>query len=202
LTSAALTLSGTIFYVFVYTWWLKRSTHHNIVIGGAAGSVPPLAGWAAVTGGLDLPALYLFGIIFLWTPPHFWALALLIKEDYARAGIPMLPVVRGVTATRRSIMAYTVAVVALTILPFFTVQAVGWIYFSGALALGSIFLYLAWRLVSATPPIGPAQAHEVQGTQGSRTAADKHPERLLYLYSLLYLALIFTAIMVDSVVSL
>ena len=187
LLSALLTLSGTLFYVFVYTLWLKRSTPQNIVIGGAAGAMPPLAGWAAVTGGLELPALYLFAIIFFWTPPHFWALALLIREDYARAGIPMLPVVRGVATTRRNIMLYTVVVVALTIL-FFTTQAVGWIYLSAALALGAIFLFLAWRVVSVTGP-------------GVRTAG-MHGERRLYLYSLLYLALIFIAVMVDSVVGL
>ena len=188
LLSAALTLSGTIFYVFVYTWWLKRSTPQNIVIGGAAGAVPPLAGWAAVTGGLELPALYLFGIIFLWTPPHFWALSLLLREDYARAGIPMLPVVRGIEATYRNIMVYTLAVVGLTILFFFTTDALGWIYLGAALVLGSIYVSMAWSLYSSIVP-------------GDRMAQRK-PERLLYLYSLLYLALIFTAVMVDSVVGL
>ena len=188
LLSATLTLSGTLFYVFVYTWWLKRSTPQNIVIGGAAGAIPPLAGWAAVTGGLDIPALYLFAIIFLWTPPHFWALALLIREDYARAGIPMLPVVRGIEATQRGIMLYTVIVVGLSILFFFTSQAVGWIYFSAALALGVIFLFMAWRLAL------------VGGT--ARGTRIMHRARQLYFYSLLYLALIFVAVMVDSVVGL
>ena len=120
LLTALLTLSGTLVYIFVYTLWLKRSTHQNIVIGGASGAFPPLAGWAAVTGGIDVPALYMFAIIFFWTPPHFWALALLIREDYARARIPMLPVVKGVEATRRSILIYTVVVVAITILLFVT----------------------------------------------------------------------------------
>ena len=189
LVTALLTLSGTLFYVFVYTWWLKRSTPQNIVIGGAAGAVPPLAGWAAVTGGLDIPALYLFGIIFLWTPPHFWALALLIREDYARAGIPMLPVVRGVAATRRSILIYTVAVVGLSVLFFFfTTDSVGWTYLSAALALGAIFLFLAYRLVR--------EGHPAIGAGGM------HRARRLYLYSLLYLALMFVAVMVDSVVAL
>ena len=185
--TASLTLSGTLFYVFVYTWLLKRSTPLNIVFGGAAGAVPPLAGWAAVTGGLGLPALYLFAIIFFWTPPHFWALALLIREDYARANIPMLPVVKGVAATRRNIMFYTILVVGVSIL-FYATQAVGWIYLLAALVLGAMFLALAWRLASGDRP-----------GDGSTLV---HRARLLYLYSLLYLALIFTAIMVDSVVRL
>ena len=184
--TALLTLSGTLFYVFVYTWWLKRSTPQNIVIGGAAGAVPPLAGWAAVTGGLEFPALYLFGIIFLWTPPHFWALALLMREDYARAGVPMLPVVRGVAATRRAILLYTVVVVALTML-FFATQPVGWVYFAAALVLGTIFLFMAGSLAWAGFP--------------GRRLAGARLERSLYLYSLLYLALIFAAIIADSLVS-
>ena len=187
LLSALLTLSGTLFYVFVYTWWLKRSTPQNIVVGGAAGAVPPLAGWAAVTGGLELPALYLFAIVFFWTPPHFWALSLLIRDDYERAGIPMLPVVSGIAETRRNILLYTVLLVSLTIL-FVTTQAVGWLYVIAALALGAVFLFLAWRLV--------VQGGSRAQTDGMRTA------RVLYLYSLLYLALIFISIIVDSVVSL
>ena len=188
LLSALLTLSGTLFYVFVYTWWLKRTTTQNIVIGGAAGAIPPLAGWAAVTGGLGLPAIYLFAIIFLWTPPHFWALALLIRDDYARAGVPMLPVARGVEATQRQIMIYTVAVVALTLLLFFTTESVGWLYFSSATLLGVIFLYMAWRLAFAE--------------RFNRQTDGVHNARSLYLYSLLYLALLFTAVMVDSVVNI
>ena len=183
LLAAGLTLCGTLFYVFVYTWWLKRTTPQNIVIGGAAGAVPPLAGWAAVTGGVDIPALYLFLIIFLWTPPHFWALALLMRQDYARAGIPMLPVVKGVAATRRSILVYTVAVVAASLLLFVTTDAVGWIYASAALVLGVLFVAKAWRLAST--------ASDVLGRA-----------RSLYLYSLLYLALVFVAVMVDSAVRL
>ena len=180
LLSAFLTLSGTLLYVFVYTWWLKRITPQNIVIGGAAGAVPPLAGWAAVTGGLDVPAIYLFAIVFFWTPPHFWALALLIKDDYARASIPMLPVVKGVAATRRNVMVYTVVMVGLSLL-FFTTGAVGWTYFAAAVALGMGFLYMAGRLDRA-------------GSMGRA--------RALYLYSMPYLALIFMAMMVDSVVKL
>lgn len=189
LLSAVLTLSGTLFYVFVYTWWLKRSTPQNIVIGGAAGSVPPLAGWAAVTGGLEVPALYLFALIFFWTPPHFWALALLLREDYSRAGIPMLPVVKGIAATQRGILAYTVVVVATSLLFFFATDAVGWTYLVAAVVLGAVFLSLAWRVA----PIGPAKPPN----PGMDKAA-----RVLYLYSLLYIALIFVAVMVDSVVGL
>ena len=185
LLCALLTLSGTLFYVFVYTWWLKRSTPQNIVIGGAAGAVPPLAGWAAVTGGLELPSFYLFAIVFFWTPPHFWALALLLREDYARAGIPMLPVVKGVATTRRYIVLYTIVVVALTIL-LLTTRSVGWVYLSAAVVLGGIFLYMAWRLANANRP--------------GQQAAGMGRARALYFYSLVYLALIFTAIVVDSVV--
>ena len=118
--SAALALAGLLGYVFVYTVWLKPLTPQNIVIGGAAGAVPPLVGWAAATGGLALEALYPFGIVFLWTPPHFWALSLLIKDDYARTGVPMLPVVKGEAATRRQILAYTLVLVAFTLLPVAT----------------------------------------------------------------------------------
>src|SRR5919202_5545610 len=116
--SAVLALAGLLFYVFVYTCWLKRSTPHNIVIGGAAGAVPPLVAWAAVTGGLTGTPLYLFAIVFFWTPPHFWALSLLMKDEYARAGVPMLPVVRGEAETRRQILLYTVLLYAVTQLPF------------------------------------------------------------------------------------
>ena len=175
--SAGLALSGTLIYVFVYTIWLKRTTTHNIVVGGAAGAVPPLVGWAAVTGGIDLPAIYLFSIVFFWTPPHFWALALLIKDDYARAGVPMLPVVQGVNNTQRSIFLYTLVLVALTLM-FYTLHQVGWIYLSAALGLGACFILLAGRLL----------------VDGSLRRA-----RQVYLYSLLYLALLFGAVMLDSV---
>ena len=187
LLSAFITLGGTLFYVVVYTLWLKRMTPQNIVIGGAAGAVPPVAGWAAVTGGVELPALYLFGIIFFWTPPHFWALSLLMKDDYARAGIPMLPVVYGDAETRRNIFLYTIILVALTLLPF-SVQQVGWIYFTCAVTLGIAFLYYAGRLLST-------------GERTSRRDASQR-ERRVYLFSLLYLALLFAAIMVDTTVDL
>ena len=117
LLAAFLALSGFLGYVFVYTIWLKRTTPQNIVIGGAAGAVPPLVGWAAVTGGLDPAALYLFAIVFYWTPPHFWALSLLMKDEYARVGVPMMPVVHGETETRRQIVLYTGLLVVLTLLP-------------------------------------------------------------------------------------
>ena len=176
LLSALLTLSATLFYVLVYTLWLKRSTPQNIVIGGAAGAVPPMVGWAAITGGLELPALYLFALVFFWTPPHFWALSLLLKNDYARAGIPMLPVVRGVPETARSILLHSLILVSVSIL-FVTIQTVGWIYATGAVGLGAILLYLAWRLLRM-----------------ESIKAARH----LYLYSLLYLTLLFVFVMVDS----
>ena len=176
--SAVLTLSATLFYVFVYTMALKRSTPQNIVIGGAAGAIPPMVGWVAVTGSLDLPALYMFAIVFFWTPPHFWALSLLIKDDYSEAGVPMLPVVAGVSETKRSILLYTILLTALTAM-FFTTRAVGWVYFVGALALGIGFIYSAYRLM---------RRPEIEGAKST------------YLYSLAYLALLFTLMMVDSVV--
>ena len=125
--TAALALSGALFYVVVYTWWLKRRTVQNIVIGGAAGAIPPLVGWAAVTGQVGLAALFMFAIVFYWTPPHFWALAILTKEDYARAGVPMLPVVRGDRETARQILLYTVMLVGLSVLPFLS-QTFGAVY--------------------------------------------------------------------------
>jgi heme o synthase len=173
--AASLSLAGLLGYVFVYTAWLKPLTPQNIVIGGAAGAVPPLVGWAAATGGLDLDALWLFGIVFLWTPPHFWALALLIKDDYARTGVPMLPVVRGDAATRRQILAYAAVLVAATMLPAAT-GLFGLAYAASALVLGAGFIALAARLV----------------TRPSRRAALR-----LYLSSLAYLALLFCAMALD-----
>ena len=177
--SAVLTLSATLFYVFVYTKGLKRSTPQNIVIGGAAGAIPPMVGWAAVTGGLALPAVYMFAIIFFWTPPHFWALCLMIKDDYAEAGVPMLPVVAGVEETKLWILLYTVVLVALTALFALASDALGWVYLASALALSLIFVWFAWRLTRKP------------GIEGAKAA---------YLYSLAYLALLFVAIMVDSAV--
>ena len=177
--SGLLAMVGTLFYLFVYTKGLKRTTPQNIVIGGAAGAVPPLVGWAAVTGTVELPAVYLFAIIFLWTPPHFWALALLIKDDYARAGIPMLPVVATLAATKRQILVYTVVLVALSA-TFVTTGAVGWTYLVGAVGPGVWFIVLAVRLARG------------EGTEGARA---------LYLFSLLYLALLFAAVGADSLVT-
>ena len=174
--SALLTLSATLFYVFVYTKGLKRATPQNIVIGGAAGAIPPMVGWTAVTGSLDLPALYLFAIIFFWTPPHFWALSLLLKDEYARAKIPMLPVVAGVQETKKSILLYTLVLVALTLM-FFATRYVGWLYLAASSALGGAFIYYAWRLIRQP------------GIEGARA---------LFHYSMLYLVLLFLAIMVDS----
>ena len=178
LLCALLTLSATLFYVFIYTKALKRSTPQNIVIGGAAGAIPPMVGWAAVTGYLGLPALYLFAIVFFWTPPHFWALSLLLKDDYASAGVPMLPVVAGVKRTKQSILLYTFLVAALTLM-FFVTGVPGWIYLASSAALGAGFVWYAYRL------------WRQPGIEGAKR---------LYLYSLAYLALLFVAMMVDATV--
>src|ERR671914_2502586 len=143
--AAVLSMSGLLGYVLVYTMWLKRTTPQNIVIGGAAGAVPPLVAWAAVTGGLEGTPIYLFAIVFFWTPPHFWSLSLLMKDDYARAGVPMLPVVRGEAETRRQILLYTVLLVALTLMPV-VFGYFGLIYGAVAALLGGWFISLALRL--------------------------------------------------------
>jgi len=178
LLTAALALVGNLFYVLVYTRWLKRSTPQNIVIGGAAGAVPPLVGWAAATGSLAWPAVALFLIVFLWTPPHFWALALLIKRDYAAARIPMLPVVRGDRETTKQIVLYSLVLVGFTAVPY----AAGWfsaVYLAAALGLGAVFVWMAVRLRRDVTP--------------RRSAT-------LFHYSLLYLALLFVAAAVGSVI--
>jgi heme o synthase len=146
LLSALLAMSGIIFYMLIYTHWLKRHTTQNIVIGGAAGSIPPLVGWAAVTGELSLIPWLLFGLIFLWTPPHFWALALMIKEDYAEVGIPMLPVIEGEAATVKQIWIYSLLLVPCSLLLMYPVGKLGIIYGAIALYLGVKFLYKAWAL--------------------------------------------------------
>ena len=174
--TAALALAGNLFYVLIYTRLLKRSTPQNIVIGGAAGAVPPLVGWAAATGHVGLAAWILFAIVFVWTPPHFWALALLIKENYAAAKVPMLPVVRGDRETARQIVLYSLVLVGATLLPW------GWggagpVYVAGALALGAVFVGMAEQLRRDTTP---------------RRAM------LLFHYSLLYLALLFAALALDA----
>ncbi|MEA2397871.1 MAG: heme o synthase [Thermoleophilaceae bacterium] len=175
LLSAALALSGLLGYVLVYTMWLKRTTPQNIVIGGAAGAVPPLVAWAATTGRLAGGAVYLFAIVFYWTPPHFWALSLLMKDDYARAGVPMLPVVRGERETRRHIVLYSLLLVAVTMLPF-AGRLFDGLYLVCALVLGGALMWLALQL--------------------SRKA-DKMSALRLYLFSLAYLALLFGAMVAD-----
>jgi protoheme IX farnesyltransferase len=177
--TAVLALVGNLFYVLVYTRWLKRSTPQNIVIGGAAGAVPPLVGWAAATGDLTLPALALFAIVFFWTPPHFWALALLIRRDYEAARIPMLPVVRGERETVKQILLYTLVLIAVTLVPF-AIGLSGVPYLAAALVLGGVFLWLALRLRSDLVP---------------RQAA------VLFHYSLAYLALLFVALAVDPLLA-
>jgi protoheme IX farnesyltransferase len=174
--TAALALAGNLFYVIVYTRWLKRSTVQNIVIGGAAGAVPPLVGWAAATGNMSAAAVVLFVIVFVWTPPHFWALALLIKRDYAAAGVPMLPVVRGDAAAARQILVYSIGLVAVTALPV-VVGIAGWPYLIVAGASGAWFVWLAWRLLR-----DPVTA---------RAGA-------LFHYSMLYLAVLFVAMAANA----
>jgi protoheme IX farnesyltransferase len=176
--AAVLALVGNLFYVLVYTRWLKRTTPQNIVIGGAAGAVPPLVGWASATGNLTLPALALFAIVFFWTPPHFWALALLIRRDYQAAGIPMLPVVRGERETVRQIVAYTVVLIAVTLVPV-AFGMFGAVYLAAAVVLGAAFLSLAWRLRRELVPARAA---------------------VLFHYSLAYLALLFVAMAVDPLI--
>ena len=178
--TAALALSGFYFYVFVYTRWLKRSTPQNIVIGGAAGAFPPLVGWAAVAGRVDLLAVYLFLIIFYWTPPHFWALALLKQHDYGRAGVPMAPLVWGGRETVRQMLWYTGVLVPLTLLP---------VSFG---ALGSYYLVAA-ALLDVALVAGVVRV--AQSAEWTRAAW------ALYKFSLLYLALLFTAMVVDRVLT-
>jgi heme o synthase len=174
--AASLSLSGFFGYVFVYTLWLKRTTPQNIVIGGAAGAVPPLVAWAAMTGGLSGMAFYLFAIVFFWTPPHFWALSLLMKDDYAAARIPMLPVVAGEDETRRQIMLYTVLLYAVTQLPF-CAGGLGVAYLVPSMLLGAGFIGFSYVLL--------------------RTKSRKWALRT-YLFSLLYLALLFVSMAVAA----
>jgi len=176
--AATLAISGLLFYVFVYTLWLKRWTVQNIVIGGAAGAVPPVVGWAAVTHRIDLTAIYLFAVIFLWTPPHFWALALRLKGDYARAQVPMLPVVRGEAVARRQILLYTLALVAVTIAVVVT-GALGLLYMAGAAVLGGVFIALA--------------------VVNLRTRRQRW-SRLLFDYSIAYLGLLFAVMVADRMI--
>ncbi len=181
--TAGLALAGFYFYVFVYTRWLKRSSPSNIVIGGAAGAFPPLVGWAAVTGRVDLAALYLFLIVFYWTPPHFWALALLKQKDYGRAGIPMAPLVWGERRTMDQMLWYTVVLLALTVLPT-AFGAFGWVYLASAVVLGGLLLR------------GVLRVRTLDRRQEVWTKA----AWWTYKYSLLYLALLFVAMVVDRAV--
>jgi len=174
--AAGLSFSGFLGYVFIYTVWLKRRTPQNIVIGGAAGAVPPLVGWAAVTGTVSGTALFLFFIVFFWTPPHFWALSLLMKEEYRKVGVPMMPVVRGETETRKQILLYSILLYAVTQLPF-CAGGFGDIYLLASLALGIGFIAGAVRLYRR---------------------ADRASALRLYLYSLAYLALLFCAMVADA----
>jgi protoheme IX farnesyltransferase len=181
IAAAALLAFTIFFYAVVYTMWLKRATPQNIVIGGAAGAFPPMIGWAAVTGDVSLPSIVLFLIIFLWTPPHFWALALYKQGDYGAAGIPMLPNVAGEAATKLQILLYSIVLVAVSFVPNFIGMS-GWLYGIIVVLTGTSFLYLAWRLF-----------------RSRETLAMKKLARSLFTYSLSYLAVIFLALMVDHV---
>ena len=178
--TAVLLAASILFYVIVYTQWLKPRTPQNIVIGGAAGAFPPLIGWAAATGNVTLFPILLFAIIFLWTPPHFWSLSLFVKTDYANAGVPMLPVVAGVTTTRRQIALYTIPMAAVAVAPWAT-GLTGWIYGIASIALNAVFLALALAVLfnRATEPAG------------------MKPEKRLFAYSILYLFTLFGALVAD-----
>ncbi len=178
LLAAMLAMSGIVFYILVYTHWLKRSSTQNIVIGGAAGAIPALVGWAAVTGTLSWVAWLLFAIVFVWTPPHFWALALMIRDDYAKVGIPMLPVVAGNEATVRQIWFYTLVMVPTTLLLVYPLHATGIVYAAIALALGGLFILKAWRLLH---------------NPDDRTLAKD-----LFLYSISYMMLLCLSMVIDS----
>jgi heme o synthase len=177
--AAALLAFTIFFYVFVYTMWLKRTTPQNIVIGGAAGALPPVIGWAAAAGTIGIESLVLFLITFLWTPPHFWALALFKVGDYARAGIPMMPNVAGETSTRRQIFVYSLVLVPVAVLPW-PLGFAGMAYGIVAAALGIGFIWRAWRVLRAG--IG-----------------DKQPARALFAYSIVYLFAIFATLLVDTI---
>ena len=174
--AAALALCGFVGYVGIYTIWLKRRTPQNIVIGGAAGAIPPLVGWAAATGHLSWTAVLLFAIVFYWTPPHFWALSLLMKDEYAKVKVPMMPVVRGEAETRRQILIYSILLYAVTQLPF-CAGGLGTIYLGASMTLGVAFVYGAIRLYRR---------------------ADRRAALTLYLFSLAYLALLFASMVVDK----
>ncbi|MGJ5628317.1 heme o synthase [Nostoc sp. CALU 1950] len=178
LLAALLAFSGIVFYILVYTHWLKRHTTQNIVVGGAAGAIPALVGWAAVTGTLSWSAWLIFAIVFLWTPPHFWALALMIRDDYAKVGIPMLPVIEGDTATVRQIWYYTLVTVFATVLLVYPLGASGILYAAIALSLGGLFIHKSWRLL--------------------QNPEDRTVARELFLYSISYMMLLCLGMVVDS----
>ncbi len=178
LLAAVLAFSGIVFYVLVYTHWLKRHSTQNIVIGGAAGAIPALVGWAAVTGTLSWAAWLIFAIVFLWTPPHFWALALMIRDDYAKVGIPMLPVIKGDTATVRQIWYYTLITVVATVLLVYPLGASGVLYAAIAVSLGGLFVHKSWRLL--------------------QNPEDRTVARELFLYSISYMMLLCLGMVIDS----
>lgn len=176
--SAWLAMAGIAVYVGVYTYWLKRSSPQNIVIGGAAGAIPPLVGWAAVTGDLSLAAWLFFAIVFIWTPPHFWGLAMLIQDDYAKVNVPMMPVIVGDEATAKQIWYYTLLLVPLTLLLTVPLGATGWVYAAAALILGSIFLKKAWILL--------------------QSPSDRDLAKDLFKYSIFYMMLLSAGMVIDS----
>ena len=177
--AAMMAISGTLFYVLIYSIWLKKKTYHNIVIGGAAGCFPPLVGWSAVTGDLSLSAWYLFAIIFFWTPPHFWALAMLMKDDYSKANIPMLPSVVGIKATFKPMTLHTVTLILLTLVMTFVNSKLSYIYFFSCLSIGTYYLFLTYRLYKYY---------------------DRQNNLKIYKFSLLYMMLFSVIVIVDSLV--
>ena len=177
--AALMAISGTLFYVIIYSIWLKKKTYHNIVIGGAAGCFPPLVGWSAVTGDLSLSAWYLFAIIFFWTPPHFWALAMLMKDDYSKANIPMLPSVVGIKATFKPMTLHTVTLILLTLVMTFVNSKLSYIYFFSCLTIGTYYLFLTYRL------------YKDYGRQNNLK---------IYKFSLLYMMLFSVIVIADSLI--
>ena len=177
--AALMAISGTLFYVIIYSIWLKKKTYHNIVIGGAAGCFPPLVGWSAVTGDLSLSAWYLFAIIFFWTPPHFWALAMLMKDDYSKANIPMLPSVVGIKATFKPMTLHTITLILLTLVMTFVNNKLGYIYFFSCLAIGTYYLFLTFKLYKDY---------------------DRQNNLKIYKFSLLYMMLFSVIVIVDSLI--
>lgn len=178
LLSALLAMMGIVFYMLIYTHWLKRHTTQNIVIGGAAGAIPPLVGWAAVTGDLSWSAWAIFVLIFLWTPPHFWALALMISDDYAEVGVPMLPVVEGAQETVKQIWIYTLITVGFSLVFIYPLHSLGLIYLLFALILGGFFTFKAWQL--------------------QKSPEDKQVAKSMFKYSILYMMLLCTGIVLDT----